>query len=161
MGKSVGETGSCSDGWGRAQSIFDPTFYWRRLPLSSLPPSESGLRSKNKEGTQPHTSTENWIKDLLSMAPSIRRRSLTEKCEKWKCSQSVLSLRPHGPSRLLYPWDFPGKITGVGCYFLLQGIFPTQGLNLGLLHCRQTLYHLSHKESSLIENLLINYGSSM
>ena len=39
---------------------------------------------------------------------------------------------------------FPGKNTGVGCHFLLQGIFPTQGLNLGLLHCTQTLYHLSH-----------------
>ena len=34
------------------------------------------------------------------------------------------------------PWDFPGKNTGVGCYFLLQGIFPTQGLNPCLLHCR-------------------------
>ena len=30
------------------------------------------------------------------------------------------------PARLLHPWDFPGKITGVGCHFLLQGIFPTQ-----------------------------------
>ena len=36
------------------------------------------------------------------------------------------------------PWDFPGKNTGVGCCFLLQGIFPTQGSNLGLLHFRQT-----------------------
>ena len=35
--------------------------------------------------------------------------------------------------------------TGVGCRFLLQGIFPTQGANPGLLHCRQTLYHLSHQ----------------
>ena len=42
------------------------------------------------------------------------------------------------------PWDFPGKNSGVGCHFLLQGIFPTQGLNQGLLHCRQMLYHLSH-----------------
>ena len=46
---------------------------------------------------------------------------------------------------LLCPWDFPGKNTGVGCHFLLQEIFPTQGLNLGLLHCRQTLYRLSHQ----------------
>ena len=38
------------------------------------------------------------------------------------------------------PWDFPGKNTGVGCRFLLQGIFPTQGLNLHLPHYRQTLY---------------------
>ena len=51
------------------------------------------------------------------------------------------SLRPHGlqPHRLLCPWDFPGKSIGVGCHFLLQGIFPTQGLNPGLPHCRQTL----------------------
>ena len=43
------------------------------------------------------------------------------------------------------PWNSPGKNTGVGCYFLLQGIFPTEGSNPGLLHCRQILYHLSHQ----------------
>ena len=48
------------------------------------------------------------------------------------------------PTRLLHPWDFPGKSTGVGSHFLLQGIFPTLGSNLGLLHCRQMLYRLSH-----------------
>ena len=67
---------------------------------------------------------------------------------KWSVSCSVVpdSLQPHGlqPSWLLCPWDFPGKGTGVGCHFLLQGIFPTQESNLGLLHCRQTLYPLSH-----------------
>ena len=42
-------------------------------------------------------------------------------------------------------WDFQ-KNTGVGCHFLLQEIFLTQGLNLGLLHCRQILYQLSHQE---------------
>ena len=47
----------------------------------------------------------------------------------------------------LHPWNSPGKNTGVGCHFLLQGIFPTQGLNLGLLHCKQTLYHLCHHRS--------------
>ena len=35
----------------------------------------------------------------------------------------------------------------MGCHFLLQGIFPTQGLNLGLPHCRQTLYYLSYQGS--------------
>ena len=40
---------------------------------------------------------------------------------------------------LLCPWDFPGKSTGVDCHFLLQGIFPTQGSNLGVPHCRKTL----------------------
>ena len=47
-------------------------------------------------------------------------------------AQSCLTLwRPHGllPIRLLCPWDFPGKNTGVGCHFLLQGTFLTQGLN--------------------------------
>ena len=53
---------------------------------------------------------------------------------------------PHGmwPSRLLCPWHSPGKNTGMGCHFLLQGIFPTQGLNLCLLHCRWIFYCLSH-----------------
>ena len=45
------------------------------------------------------------------------------------------------------PWDSPGKNTGVGCHFLLQGIFLTQGLNLGLSQCRMMLYHLSHQGS--------------
>ena len=47
-------------------------------------------------------------------------------------------------SYLFYTWDFPGKNTGVGCHFLLQGIFSTQGSNLRLLPCRQMLYCLSH-----------------
>ena len=47
-------------------------------------------------------------------------------------------------------WDSPGKNTGVGCHALLQGIFPTQGLNLGLPHCRWILYRLSHQGSPRI-----------
>ena len=46
--------------------------------------------------------------------------------------------------------DSPGKNTGVGCHALLQGILPTQGSNLGLPHCRQILYHLSHQGSPRI-----------
>ena len=42
--------------------------------------------------------------------------------------------------------DSPGKNTGVGCHALLHGIFPTQGSNPGLPHCRQILYHLSHQK---------------
>ena len=49
------------------------------------------------------------------------------------------------PARLLCPWDFPGKDTGVVCHFLLQGIFPTQGVNLGLLHSRQILFQLNYQ----------------
>ena len=52
---------------------------------------------------------------------------------------------PFGLTMLLRPWDFPGKSTEVGCHFLLQRIFPTQGSNAGLPHCRQMLCHLSHQ----------------
>ena len=52
----------------------------------------------------------------------------------------------------------------MGCHALLQGIFPTQGSNLGLLHCRQILYHLSHKRSpymlARVQNLSFPGGSS-
>jgi len=47
----------------------------------------------------------------------------------------------------LCPWNSPGKNTGVSSHSLLQGIFPTQGSNPRLLHCRQILYHLSHQGS--------------
>ena len=48
-------------------------------------------------------------------------------------------LPPHRlqPTRLLCPWNSLGKNTGVGSHSILQGIFLTQGQNLGLLHCRQ------------------------
>ena len=52
------------------------------------------------------------------------------------------SLKLHG---LYSPWNSPGQNTGVGRLSLLQGIFPTQELNEGLLYCRQILYQLSHK----------------
>ena len=52
------------------------------------------------------------------------------------------------PTRFLCPWDFSDKITEVGFHALLQGIFPNQGLNPGLLYCRQILYHLSHQGSN-------------
>ena len=63
-----------------------------------------------------------------------------ESCE----SHSVMSdsLRPH---ELYCPWNSPGQNTEVGSLSLLQGIFPTQGSNPGLPHCRQILYQLSHQ----------------
>ena len=71
---------------------------------------------------------------------------------KWSRSVMSNSLQPHrlGPTRLFCPWDFLRNSTGVDCHFLLQGIFPTQGWNTGLPHCRQTLYHLSHQGSPYI-----------
>ena len=53
------------------------------------------------------------------------------------------------PTRLFCPWNSPDKNTRVGNHSLLQGIFPTQGSNSGLLHCKQILYHLSHQGSPI------------
>ena len=61
-----------------------------------------------------------------------------------KVTQLCLTLQPHG---LYSSWNSPGQNTEVGSLSLLQGIFPTQGLNPGLLHCRWILYQLSHKVS--------------
>ena len=58
-------------------------------------------------------------------------------CDPMDCSLPGFSVRG----------ESPGKNTGVGCHALLQGIFPTQGSNSGLLHCRWILYQLSHKGS--------------
>ena len=68
---------------------------------------------------------------------------------KWNESHSVMfySLWLHG---LYSPWNSLGQNTRVGSLSLLQGIFPTQGSNPGLPHCRQMLYQLSHKGSSKI-----------
>ena len=69
----------------------------------------------------------------------------------WWFSRSVVSeslqLQEWRSTRLLCPWGSPGKNTGVGCHFLLWGIFPTLESNPGLLHCRCILYQLSHQGS--------------
>ena len=67
----------------------------------------------------------------LSLVP-FQERKKQRKC----CSVMSDSLWPHWlwPTRFLCPWNSPGKNTGVGCRFLLQGIFPIQGLNSCLLH---------------------------
>ena len=66
------------------------------------------------------------------------------------------SLQPRG---LDSPWDSPGQNMGVGSLSLLQGIFPTQGSNPGLPHCRRVLYQLDHKGSPMLQaascNLII------
>ena len=66
--------------------------------------------------------------------------------EAWKAAVHGVAKSRTRLSDFTFPFHFhPSKNTGVGCYFLLQGIFLTQGSNPGLLHCRQTLYHLSHQ----------------
>ena len=59
------------------------------------------------------------------------------------------------------PWNSPGQNTRVDSLSLLQGNFPTQGLNSGLLHCRQILYHLSHKGSHGFHLKILDYLKSI
>ena len=82
---------------------------------------------------------------------------------KWKWSRSV-SPTLCDPMDCSLPGStvqgiFPGKNTGVGCHFLLQEIFPTQGLNPGLPHCRQMLYHLSHQGSHIM--VIYNWSTNV
>ena len=70
---------------------------------------------------------------------------------KVKVTQSCPTLRPHG---LHSPWNSPGQNTGEGSRSFLQGIFPTQGSNPGLLYSRQILYQLSHQGSLRVHEAL-------
>ena len=65
-------------------------------------------------------------------------------CEGESCSVMFNSLQLHG---LYSPWNSPGQNIGVGSLSLLHGIFLTQELNQGLLHCRQIHYQLSYQEA--------------
>ena len=66
---------------------------------------------------------EGWQKDKGSLSPV----------------QLLVTPKTIQPAKLLCLWNSPGKNPGVGCHSILQGIFPTQRLNLGLPHCRQIL----------------------
>ena len=77
---------------------------------------------------------------------SVSASELFQRERKWKwqslsCVQLLVTRELHSP------WNSPGQSTGVDSLFLLQGIFPTQGSNPGLPHCRLFLYQLSHKGS--------------
>ena len=78
-----------------------------------------------------------------------KKRSLKPKLLKWSESHSVMSdsLRPHG---LYSPWNSPGQNTGASSLSVLQGIFPTQGSNPSLPHCRWIPYQVSQKASPRI-----------
>ena len=73
--------------------------------------------------------------------------SVLIRSESETCSVVSDSLWPHG---LYSPWNSPGHNTGMGSLSLLQGIFPTQGSNPGLPHCKKILYQLSHQGSPRI-----------
>ena len=85
----------------------------------------------------------------------------------WECCCCCLvakscptSCNPMEPDKLLCPWDFPGRDTGVGWHALFQGIFPSQGLNLRHLHWAADSLPLSHLGSPIWEYMphIFAYG---
>ena len=80
-----------------------------------------------------------WSKRNFEKKLQVSRKKIAQLCptlcDRMYCSLPGFSV--HG--------IFQARVPGVGCHFLLQGVFPTQGSNPGLLHCRQTLYPLSHQ----------------
>ena len=90
----------------------------------------------------PEESLHSWSPPLSGPGPDTQPLNFSElfsRCHIQLCNPMDYS--PPGSS------VHPGKNTRVGCCALLQGIFPTQGSNPGLPHCRQILYHLSHQGS--------------
>ena len=84
-----------------------------------------------------------WKKEVVAEAAGERACEL-----KTKVSVPFGIRAPWGPVKWIYrPWSSPGQNTGVGSLSLLQGIFPTQGSNPDLPHCRRIPYQLSHKGS--------------
>ena len=94
-----------------------------------------------------------WWDDILSVVMEtifffiinmcLVTQSCPTLCNQMDCSPAGSSV--HG--------DSPGKNSGVGSLSLLQGIFPTQELNQGLLHYRQILYQLNYEGSQTYKNV--------
>ena len=107
---------------------------WKTGPLV---PTEFQLNEQSKGETR-----ENY--EQTSVVLSVEEKTQDSMNEGESCSVVSNSLQFHG---LYSSWNSPGQNTGVGCLSLLQGIFPTQGLNSGPPHCRWILYQLSDKGS--------------
>ena len=105
--------------------------------------SQTGDLATAQQQTQTHSCPKSEAKSKQALR---FKHYFTVERKQSEVTQLCLTLQPCGlqPTRLLHPWDFPGKSTGVSYHFLLQGIFLTQGSNPGLSHCRQTFYHLGH-----------------
>ena len=102
------------------------------LPQTAEIPNKQCLNDRINNNEFIHSTLQlNWVSEWVSGSRSVVSDSL----------------RPHG---LYSPWNSPGQNTGVGSLSLLQGIFPTQGWNPGIPHCRRILYQLSHKGSPRI-----------
>ena len=116
--------------------------YWSRYPCP--PPGDLP-----DPGIKPVSLTSPALASGFFTTSATWEACLLYSVSQFSCSVTSDSLRPHGlqSARLLCPWNSSGTNTGVCSCSILQGIFPTQGLNPGLPHCRWILYQLSHKGS--------------
>ena len=122
---------------------------WSLVPLSFLNSAwTSGNSENHTENSMVHVLLKPGLENFEHYFASVWDEKWKVKIENVSHSVVLDSLWPHGlwPTRLLRPWDSSGKNTGVGCHILLQEIFPTQGLNSGLLDCRIILYHWTTRE---------------
>ena len=105
----------------------------------------------------PYAVTEHWVVGLCQTANS-QLLSIYMCCLPCLVAQSCLTLcdpMDCSPPGFFVHGDSPGKNTGVGCHALLQGIFPTQGLNPAILHGRRILYHVRHRGSPSILHVVV------
>ena len=102
-----------------------------------------------------------WMQKSITLNCCLKRFSLDHPAFKVSGHSNAYSvtmwyriISTHGlqPTRLLCPWHFPDKNTGVGCHFLLQGLFLTQGSNLSLLHWQAGSLPLSLQENHMPPN---------
>ena len=97
-----------------------------------------------------------WVWSLGWEDPLGKGKATPSSILAWRFPWTVDSLQPQG---LYSPWNFPGQNTGMGSLSLLQGIFPIQGLNPGLPHCKWILYQLSHQGSpSVLEGVAYHFS---
>ena len=119
-------------------------FYLESCLDPAVQPKVTWLSSRSNRHLKPHLCSSSYLSVLCLVS-----QSCSTLCDPWIVAcQAPLSMEIS-----------PGKNTGVGCHALLQGIFPTEGLNPGLLHCRQILYYLSHQGSPALPSTIINETS--
>ena len=120
------------------QSIIQWHFFpWKKVPHGSMDrrPGQEARIGSFKSGWV-------WKRQLAWL--------FLKKWVKWKSLSHVrLSVTPW----TIQTVEYLGQNAGVSSRFLLQRIFPTQGLNPGLLHCRQILYYLSHQRSPILKHI--------
>ena len=111
----------------------------------------SGLRSNSEWQAEPTSKLQVLWPHLSELLTLHHKWNRVKWCVSRTCSQSALSVLSrvqlsvppwtvwslHDSQGIFCPWNFPSKNAGVGCHFLLQGVFPTQRLNLHLLHWQE------------------------